>query len=91
MPPAARVGDATTHGGTLLPPGIPKVLIGGQPAACAPNPHACPITAPPPHAVTPTSPGSVRVLINGMPALRVGDAAGCGAVIVGGFPRALFG
>ncbi len=27
--PAARVGDTTAHGGTILPPGMPTVLIGG--------------------------------------------------------------
>jgi uncharacterized Zn-binding protein involved in type VI secretion len=26
---AARVGDPTVHGGTILPPGIPTVVIGG--------------------------------------------------------------
>jgi uncharacterized Zn-binding protein involved in type VI secretion len=88
MPPAARVGDVTTHGGTLVPPGIPKVLIAGMPAAVAPNPHACVIPA---HAVTPSSPGSVRVLINGMPALRVGDASGCGAIITTGAINVLIG
>ncbi len=33
MPPAARVGDATSHGTPLGPgPGSPNVLIGGMPA-----------------------------------------------------------
>jgi len=27
--PAARVGDTTAHGGTIMPPGCPTVLIGG--------------------------------------------------------------
>jgi uncharacterized Zn-binding protein involved in type VI secretion len=26
---AARVGDPTAHGGTILPPGMPTVVIGG--------------------------------------------------------------
>ena len=29
--PAARVGDQTAHGGTIMPPGQPMVLIGGMP------------------------------------------------------------
>lgn len=27
--PAARVGDSTAHGGAILPPGCPTVMIGG--------------------------------------------------------------
>lgn len=27
--PAARVGDSTAHGGVIIPPGCPTVLIGG--------------------------------------------------------------
>lgn len=27
--PAARVGDQTAHGGVIIPPGCPTVLIGG--------------------------------------------------------------
>jgi uncharacterized Zn-binding protein involved in type VI secretion len=27
--PAARVGDPTTHGGTIVGPGVPTVMIGG--------------------------------------------------------------
>ena len=33
MPPAARVTDISNHGGTLVGPGAPTVLIGGMPAA----------------------------------------------------------
>jgi uncharacterized Zn-binding protein involved in type VI secretion len=27
--PAARVGDTTAHGGVIIPPGAPTVLVGG--------------------------------------------------------------
>lgn len=27
--PAARIGDQTSHGGSILGPGVPNVLIGG--------------------------------------------------------------
>ena len=33
MPPAARVGDTTVHGGTITGPGVATVLIGGAMAA----------------------------------------------------------
>ncbi len=32
MPPAARMGDSTAHGG-VISVGFPTVMIGGQPAA----------------------------------------------------------
>ncbi len=44
MPPAARTGDPTNHGGTIaLPTGpaaqaVMRVLIGGKPAAVATSP-----------------------------------------------------
>src|SRR5262249_12852691 len=44
MPPAARVGDPTTHGAPTAPrPGSMNVLIGGMPAWRATiDQHACP-------------------------------------------------
>ena len=33
MPPAARAGDTSNHGGTVTGPGVVTVLIGGKPAA----------------------------------------------------------
>ena len=33
MPAAARVGDQSIHGGTVVGPGVPTVVIGGMPAA----------------------------------------------------------
>ena len=47
MPSAARVTDLSNHGGTLIGPGEPTVLIGGMPAAVVGDMHACVI--PPPH------------------------------------------
>lgn len=93
MPPAARVGDLTGHPGTIGPPGVPTVLIGGLPAATVGTPHMCafPGVVPhPPNAIVP--PGSLTVLIGGMPAARVGDMTACGAPIVPpGCPTVLIG
>jgi uncharacterized Zn-binding protein involved in type VI secretion len=72
----------------VLPPGVPTVLIGGQPAAVATNLHLCAIG---PHAATPIAPGSPTVHIGGLPALRVGDMAACGAAVLAGFPTVLIG
>lgn len=81
MPPAARMGDTTAHGGTIVV-GFPMVMIGGQPAARVGDMHACPMQTPGvppiPHVGGPIlPPGSPTVLIGGMPAARMGDLATC--------------
>lgn len=92
MPPAARIGDTTNHGGTIVGPGAPTVLIGGKPASVALDNHACSL---PPNAHQPTvSPfpmGSATVLIGGKPAVRVGDTCVCGASALVGEPTVLIG
>lgn len=92
MPPAARVTDTTTHGGTIIGPGVPTVLIGSMPAAVATDQHVCPIP-PPVHAptVSPFPSGSGTVLIGGMPALRTTDVCLCGAGAAVGEPTVLIG
>ena len=92
MPPAARVGDTSTHGGAIIGPGEATVLIGGMPAAVALDNHACPLFwGPTPHAVTPIPVGSTTVLIGGKPALRVGDMSICGAGAAVGEPTVMIG
>lgn len=96
--PAARLGDMTAHGGTIVV-GMPTVLIGGMPAARVGDMHVCPMVTPAvppiPHVGGPAlPPGSPTVLIGGMPALRMGDmltcvgppdavAIGCPTVLIG--------
>jgi uncharacterized Zn-binding protein involved in type VI secretion len=92
MPPAARVTDVTTHGGTIVGPGAATVLIGGMPAAVAGDTHVCAL---PPTGHQPTaSPfpmGSTTVLIAGRPAIRTTDTCICGAMAVLGSPTVLIG
>jgi uncharacterized Zn-binding protein involved in type VI secretion len=87
MASAARVGDISTHGGTITGPGSATVLIGGKPGAVAGDLHACAL---PPNGHQPTvSPfpaGSPTVLFAGRPALRATDACVCGAMAVIGEP-----
>ena len=99
MPPAARIGDNTAHGGVIVA-GFPTVLIGGMPAARLTDMHTCPQatpgTPPIPHVGGPiVGPGVPTVLIGGLPAAKVGDncvcvgppdsiAMGCPTVMVGG-------
>jgi len=94
---AARVGDNHTcplinpngnphTGGPILPPGLPTVLIGGQPAATVGSACTC---AGPPDSI---AKGSLTVTIGGKAAARQGDstahggvvAAGCATVTIGG-------
>ncbi|MFE9970821.1 PAAR domain-containing protein [Streptomyces hirsutus] len=103
MPPAARTGDPTNHGGVIAtpPPGaaatVARVLIGGRPAAVVGSVHTC---AMPPHLVL--GPGNVimpdpaalargQVLIGGLPAARMRDKTTCGAMISGGALNVLIG
>jgi uncharacterized Zn-binding protein involved in type VI secretion len=95
--PAARVGDMTAHGGVIVGPGVPTVLIGGQPAAVVGDNHTCPMfTGTVPHVGGPIlPPGSVTVLIGGKPAARVGDQALCNgppdSILPPGCPTVLIG
>jgi uncharacterized Zn-binding protein involved in type VI secretion len=92
MPAAARVGDTTNHGGTIVGPGNATVLIGNMPAAVAGDTHVCSL---PPNAHQPTaSPftsGSSTVMIGGMPALRTTDSCICGAMAAVGEPTVVIG
>ncbi len=92
--PAARMGDTTAHGGTIIL-GAPTVLIGGRPAARLGDMHVCPlVTVLVPHVGGPISLGSATVLIGGMPAARMGDMAICTGppdVILLGEPTVLIG
>ncbi|MGZ4387763.1 MAG: PAAR domain-containing protein [Gaiellaceae bacterium] len=91
MPPAARVGDTTVHGGAVTGPGVATVLIGGMPAAVLGDLHACAIPPPSHVPVTPFTAGSATVLVGGRPAVRVGDACGCGATVAVGAPTVMVG
>ena len=92
MPPAARVGDTTTHGGTIVGPGVATVLIGSMPASVATDTHVCSL---PPNAhpltVSVFPSGSGTVLIGGLPALRTSDTCICGAGAAVGAPTVMIG
>ncbi len=80
MQKAARVGDATNHGGTISSGsgdvyinGIPAAMVNKSVASCAQG-----------HGTTPVVRGSGTVFINNLPAARVDDVTGCGAAIKAG-------
>jgi len=97
MPPAARVGDPTSHGTPLAPgPGSANVLIGGMPAwRATADFHTCPlVTAVVPHVGGMVAMGSTTVLINNFPAARQGDViveSGPPNTIVMGCPTVMIG
>ena len=78
MLPAARVTDmivSTATSGSpvpIIPPGAPKVLIGGLPAARLGD--SCGADA--------IVKGSATVMIGGMPAARIGDLTAAGGAII---------
>jgi len=96
--PAARIGDMhvcpmvtpgtppVPHvGGPVTGPGVPTVLICGQPAAVLGD--MCTCVGPPDTIVL----GSVGVLIGGKPAARMGDMCAHGGTIAAGAPTVLIG
>lgn len=97
MPPAARVGDLTSHGTPLGPgPGSPNVLIGGLPAwRAGADFHACPlVSGTVPHVGGVVAVGSTTVLIGGLLAARQGDLvveATAANAIVAGDPTVIIG
>jgi uncharacterized Zn-binding protein involved in type VI secretion len=95
MPPAARITDMhvcpmvtvlVPHvGGPILPPGAPTVLIDFLPAATVTTMATC--VGPPDMIVM----GSTGVMINFLPAARLGDPTVHGGVIVMGSPTCIIG
>jgi len=99
MPPAARVTDMHTcpmatpavppipHvGGPILPPCSTDVMIAFLPAARVTDKALCP-PAPPDVIIK----GSMTVMINNLPAARMGDQTAHGGVIVKGEPTVMIG
>lgn len=92
MATAARVGDTTTHGGSVVGPGVTTVTIGGVTAAVSGDNHVCAIPANTGHLQSsPFTIGSATVFIGGKPALRSGDMCGCGASVAVGIASVLIG
>lgn len=92
MPAAARVTDISTHGGTIVGPGISNVLLAGLPAAVATDKHVCALPPPghqPTASIFPV--GSATVMIGGKPALRTSDTCICGAGAAVGAPTVMIG
>ncbi len=99
MPPAARMTDfiacpmvtpgvpPVPHaGGTIIGVCSPNVIIGGQPAARVSDFSLCVPAIP-----NPIPKGSATVMINSLPAARIGDMATHGGAVASGFPTVVIG
>lgn len=92
MSAAVRTGDVTNHGGTVIGPGVPTVLIGGAPATVAGDNHSCVIPPQTGHIPVSAFPiGSPTVMICGKPAIRTTDTCICGAMAAVGCPTVIIG
>ena len=96
MPPASRVGDIALGHGSFIPTpaiqGSPDVITGSSPQhrkgdSLMPHPSPSPS---PPHPRS-ASAGSGTVLTNSKPTVRIGDAVGCGGMLVQGFSTVIVG
>ncbi|HEX5495647.1 MAG TPA: PAAR domain-containing protein [Mycobacteriales bacterium] len=103
MPPAARIGDPTSHGGVISAPPPPAaaavltVLVEGKPAAVVGSVHTCVVPAHvplgPANVIVPSPAAAAvgQVLIGGIPAARVGDRTACAATVLLGAPTVVIG
>ncbi|NLD94915.1 MAG: hypothetical protein GX639_19850 [Fibrobacter sp.] len=95
--PATKLGSLTAHGGSVIGPGCPTVLINNVPAIrVGADMHVCPMfTGYVPHVgMNNIGPGVPTVLIGGLPASTVGDnflCAGPPAPVVMGTFNVLIG
>jgi uncharacterized Zn-binding protein involved in type VI secretion len=76
--PLIRLGDKTSHGGTVLE-ASQFTDSGGIGIARMGDKASCPI-----HGNTTIASGDPTLIIDGKPAARHGDKTGCGAVLIAG-------
>lgn len=80
--PVVRKGDQSSHGGYMVTAGG-KPLVNGLQLCVSGDLHVCPIRG---HGTTAVSGTTEKFYSNGKKVLRVGDVAGCGAVLTTGSP-----
>ena len=83
MPAVARLGDTSSHGGTIITSAT-KEYINGILVARVGDQHSCPI---PGHGVTAILTGSSKFTCEGAAVAVVGSVCGCGAIINSGSPN----
>ena len=87
MRAVVRLGDSSSHGGTVITASS-RMRVGGVPVARIGDLHSCPV---PGHGVTTITAGAARCKVEGSPVARDGDVVGCGAVLVASQVRVVVG
>lgn len=80
MPLIVRLGDTSSHGGTVIS-SADKWTCEGKLIARKGDLHSCPI---PGHGVTSIVSGSSKFICEDDPVARTGDTTGCGATLISG-------
>jgi len=83
MPAIARLGDTSSHGGTIITASN-DVRANNRGVARQGDSHSCPISG---HGVTPITAITTRTYVNGRLVVTVGARAACGAIINSGSPN----
>lgn len=76
--PIIRLGDKTTHGGTVVS-AAPATMADGKPPARVGDMTVCPI---PGHGANPIVSGDGTTIIDGSAVARQGDMTACGASLI---------
>lgn len=76
--PIVRLGDKTTHGGTVVS-AAPATMVEGKPPARVGDMTVCPI---PGHGPNPIVSGDNSTIIDGSAVARQGDMTACGASLI---------
>jgi len=84
--PIARVGDKTSHGGTVST-GSTKMMVGGQMVACVGDSVPCAIAAHNAGGPPKITSGSPKILLNGKPVAVHGSTTSCGATLIATTPK----
>lgn len=82
-----RLGDPSDHGGVMITAGS-TVLVNGILMCVDQDMHSCPIKD---HGVTPVTATSSVKSNDGKRVVKIGDTAGCGAVLISGSPTLTVG
>ena len=76
--PLIRLGDSTSHGGTVTSASAPTDVLGIQVARIG-DKTSCPI---PGHGSPLIVTGDPSFIVDGKPVARQGDETGCGAILI---------
>lgn len=74
-----RLGDPTTHGGSVISSSAEHFIVGGKAVVCVGDMCSCPL---PGHGICTIVEGEVRHTINGKQVAYEGHKTSCGAALI---------